>query len=914
MRRASIVSLLLACTALAVAGPSWADTWSDPGAVDEALCAVSHAGEDHSGESALGFTFDGVPFAGSNLTGVEFTSASLGCVDDDTLTCDGRCVDFTTTNLTDAILQLADVQGADLSGATLTDAVLTGADLRDTILDGADLSGADLEQALLSDAQGQSVDGAPTMLDGASLRGATLLRADFSGSGIGTGRTDFTSADLRTSATDCGYLRIETELEDGTIEVTFEPFDCPSFTNADFHGVDFRNAIWRFVDLGGASFVQNTAPVATNLRGARFESVDLVGAGATGGADLSGVDLGFASITDSTFFTESATTPGTYVEAILDGTLLDDADLAGAILCHPLDFTETDMSGDYCVAPLSVTCADWTDGADDPPPSLLRASLRGAWAPGVDFAAFDLRGTDLRLADLRCAELFGTQLQDARVDGADFAGADLTDGGADPATADGLLGTCVVPEPEDNEIPQPRCPRFDGARADGLLAVDVILNGVTFIDAELAGAELTRFESTCIQLPVDPELNGKLELLDFCADFTGADLTGVMLDEALFTAPVFEAILGDGLVLKDAESFCIDGFLPAVDEDSNPTSHRFCARFDAASLVQADFTGAILREAEFGCLIVDDGVTDPGFDCATLRGTVFDDFGAVRSTWSGPIDLTDDGLVHTRFAGATLGNATITCEGFTYTRDVGGVDVVSAKQGCPDFAGAVLTPDVDLSSATLLGIDWSARPGWTPDLTGADLSDANLGCFEFTYTDENDEEQTLGEICTSLEGAILVDVDFSGAELGALSLAGSLLDGADFESVDLSGIDFSGTTMVGARLVSATTDAATRFEPGYDPGSATGDDIKDGCTSSSPVDLRGAELDGLDLTDVVDFGGTCIIVDKSTTYSDDTLGLTAATIQQITWIPVPEPGAAAAHAAALATLALLARRARKRQG
>lgn len=960
MRRAALILLPILSATIAVGVPAWADPWVDPGAVDESLCQVSHAGEDHSMEdplSAVGWTLDGVPFTGSNLTGMDFSSASLACVDDPGLSCDGRCVDFSGatldtaifsaadasgadftgaamsgvtasgTALTGAVFDLADVTGADFTGAalsdatfatadasgadftsaTLTDADFTGAildgarfqladasgadftgaamvnvaatdaDMRGATFDGADLTGADLELATLDGAVGRSDTSGPTLLVGASLRRASFLRADFGSAAAGT---DLSEADLRNSRTDCGYTPVEITRPDGTTFIYYEPYDCPDLSAAILHGADLRNATWKGVDLGGASFVQGGAAQATNLDGARLEAVDLTGGG-TAAADLSGVDLGLTSLVDAVFFAENASAPGTYVEANLSGAILDGTDLGGAVLCSPADFDEVDVGGNYCTA--AVTCLDWNDGVADPVLSLRYGSLRGAFSPGIDFSTLDLRDSDLREADFRCASFFGADLRASAVDAIDLAGADLSADGADPADLGFTRGLCSVPDSVYGEIPTPRCPTFDGARAMGLLAANATWEGASFVNADLRGADLSSLASECVPLPVDPDQNDGLSEKLFCPDFTGADLrvdTGMnpaTLEGAFLAGPAFESTLADDLVLRDLQAICRDGFEPAED-GGDPVPTRFCARFEASSLVRADFTGAVLDEATFGCLVDDDGSTDPSFDCTALNGAQLVGLEARASLFSGPLDLTNDGATPTSLAKAILSAATLTCEGFTYTRGSGMSEVIDAKQGCPDFEGAVLGPDLDLSGATLRGIDWSARNGWTPDLTGADFTDATLGCFEYTYLDASDVEQSLPVVCTTLAGA------------------------------NLSGADFGDAT-----LHDADAGLPTRFSLSYVPDpDDTGDAIKDNCVlqpGEQATDVRGARFAGVDLTEVFDFGGECILVDVYTTYDEDTLGLTAELEKTMTF--VPEPSAAAGSAAALLSLSWLARARRR---
>ncbi len=962
MRPASIALVLLA--ALVGLAPSsasaddWDDPAADPGYPSEAVCELSYTGEDHSDESARGFTFDGVAFTASILSRVDFKDASLRCLaDDGGLTCDGRCVDFWSATLDGARFENADATsarfadahapGASFGNAVLGGASFAGADVSATIWDRADagetleVGGADFGQALLSGARGRSDEGA-TRFAGANFRSATLLRVDF-GSTAGRERTDFSGADLRQTRSDCRYT--EVEVEEGTTETMVEVTECPDFTFADFRGAVFRDAIWRGADLGGALFgaPDPMDPIA-DLFGARFEAVDLTGGGIAA-TDLSNVDLSGTSLRDAVFFSEDAATPGTWVEAELADATLAGGDLSGAVLCHPLELVDVDEDGHAC-DDTPTECVDWSDTADPGDPenvnSLARTALVGAWAPGIVLADFDLRESDLRLADFACADLQDADVGGAAIDGADFGLSTLSAAGANAATFSGAAGACIRPAAEGDELPDPRCPRFDGASARGVSFVSAILDGATFVGADLQAADLSSVLSECAPFEVDPDLNDGLDERRFCMDFTGAtlgrpvvnggDATPFTLEGGFLDAPVFESVVADRIVLRDVVTQCRDGELPGPD-GGDPVSHRFCPRFEDATITRAVFDDAFFDEAVFGCLDDYDGTGD--FPCTDLRGASFDGFQARGSTWSGPIVFTSGELVEqppefligddTVLSNADLSDATITCQGFTWNAGTEEAPLIQATQGCPSFRMAVLTPGLELAGATLMGIDFSGR-----DLTGVDLSGASFECFEFAYQDENDVEQKLTEICTRLDGATLVDANLSGADISTLSFDGVELTGADLSNVDLSGIDFSGLAqdengdewpamrglMSGVKLVDATTDADTRFANDYDPGSATGDDIKDDCTTSlhAGIDLRGADLSGLDVREVVDFGGDCIIVNKSTIYSEETQGLTRILKGKMTLYPVPEPSGAVASLAALGCVGWLTRRSRRRSG
>jgi hypothetical protein len=56
------------------------------------------------------------------------------------------------------------------------------------------------------------------------------------------------------------------------------------------------------------------------------------------------------------------------------------------------------------------------------------------------------------------------------------------------------------------------------------------------------------------------------------------------------------------------------------------------------------------------------------------------------------------------------------------------------------------------------------------------------------------------------------------------------------------------------------------------------------------VDLLGADIQGADFSQVIDFGGTCVVVGKSTVYSTSTQGLTAEMQDRMSLVPEPTSG------------------------
>ncbi|MET8754847.1 pentapeptide repeat-containing protein [Streptomyces sp. NPDC004667] len=150
------------------------------------------------------------------------------------------------------------------------------------------------------------------------------------------------------------------------------------------------------------------------------------GAGAHGGTDMAGLDLGGA-VLDGADFAESWFAGTRLAGARLVGTEFYRAHLAGA------DLTGADATGACFVR------AD-LDGAD----------LRGAVLDGADLVRAELYGTDARGARLRGARILGASLLDTDLRGADLSGAEVRENSFrvlldDSTHVAGLTGTVFGP-------------------------------------------------------------------------------------------------------------------------------------------------------------------------------------------------------------------------------------------------------------------------------------------------------------------------------------------------------------------------------------------------------------------------------------------------------------------------------------
>ena len=379
-------------------------------------------------------------------------------------------------------------------------------------------------------------------------------------------------------------------------------------------------------------------------------------------------------------------------------------------------------------------------------------------------------------------------LRDVHLTGANLAGIDLA--GAD------LGGVVITGSLAGRDL--------TGANLSNANLADVDLTGATLDGARLFGADLSGATLT------DAHLLG--------AQLAGADLTGADLQGADLTAANLS-----GATLENAR------FAP----DAGPTADPPCApegERPGVTLTGAIFSGANLRGAHLR------GVYLPGGD------------------FSGAF-LVD----------ATLSAACLTRASFTLT-DLSGAHVEGS-----DARGAVFSNAV-LSGAHVEGADLHGAR-----LAGAVLDGAHLGCRDSTLAgtcacpeapprppgDPAEDivgaaSRAAGAACRTdlsaaiLDGAALVDADFTGAVMPGASLLGSVLSGtrmvdadlarARFAGVNLGDTSFRGANLSGARLAGAS------LTPETDLSGATLSGADLSAATAAGADLRGLTMDGVDLS------------------------------------------------------------------
>jgi uncharacterized protein YjbI with pentapeptide repeats len=332
------------------------------------------------------------------------------------------------------------------------------------------------------------------------------------------------------------------------------------------------------------------------------------------------------------------------------------------------------------------------------------------------------------------------------------------------------------------------------------------------------------------------------------ADLSGADFTPVPPVKALFPLCRFdrEPETGDITVLRGANltRLRVHGVLPPN-----------------GSFADADLTGAILDDADFGSTNVSNPGQDSGanFSRANLTGASIARTRFANANLSGAI-LTGvtPGLAGLDLRLAELGDAVLA------GLDLSHVDLAQARSfrlRAPHLAGTILTdgtvgvnlagqvfpPGYDeLSGADLSGADLTRTELLEADLEGAMLNRIKAVGANFTFANLRGAKLRGAELgvepgkeraAASLRGAFMPDVDLTDADLRSVNLAGAhlygdsartllirtRLDSANLSKAICSGAHFSGTlsnaVFDGAQLVNTVFNGAvltnTKFDDAY---------------------------------------------------------------------------------------------------
>jgi uncharacterized protein YjbI with pentapeptide repeats len=195
--------------------------------------------------------------------------------------------------------------------------------------------------------------------------------------------------------------------------------------------------------------------------------------------------------------------------------------------------------------------------------------------------------------------------------------------------------------------------------------------------------------------------------------------------------------------------------------------------------------------------------------------------------------LTGANLMLANLAGADLENANASGTDFTQATLTGakleGANLKNTHlgSGTHKAAGAVLN-DADLTHADLTGADLEGANADAADFTAANLSRANLSGASL-------KRSYFGGGTDAAPGAMLQEVDLSGANLDGANLTRADLTSAILISADLNSADFTNVTLNGADLTLAVL-------TGADLGGAKADGTDFTTATLNSADLSGAKL------------------------------------------------------------------------
>jgi uncharacterized protein YjbI with pentapeptide repeats len=268
-------------------------------------------------------------------------------------------------------------------------------------------------------------------------------------------------------------------------------------------------------------------------------------------------------------------------------------------------------------------------------------------------------------------------------------------------------------------------------------------------------------------------------------DLTGLDFTGVDLSGADFTGAILTATRFAGATLTGAT------FVGATLQGTD---------FSGAALSDATFAGTEMRAVIWGKT----GANAPGAsfdDCimtacrlsgspstpGTLAGATFAGADLSRG------ELANLDLSSTTFYGANLTGATLSFSDLTQSK-LGASDQVT-----PAVLSFSVMQNVTLDQADLYGVDCS---GATINGAGTTMNEAasvELANFSNAYLEGISLAQTSLQGVV-FDGACLVNVDFTGAQLDAPAGGGVA---ASLVSCCLQGANFTGATLTGTNLANA---------------------------------------------------------------------------------------------------------------
>jgi uncharacterized protein YjbI with pentapeptide repeats len=354
----------------------------------------------------------------------------------------------------------------------------------------------------------------------------------------------------------------------------------------------------------------------------------------------------------------------------------------------------------------------------------------------------------------------------------------------------------------------------------GVNAACAVLNGTTFVEANLSFANITCF-------PNGVKLRG--------TDMQRANLSGTNLANADF---------GQGVNMTSAIV--------------TPATILAGANLPRASLLDIDLRGVNCRGANFTSALMGN---DPGGAFATLAsGADFTEANLSRIVAPGT-DFTGAimrcaTLTAADLPGANLTDVDATCDpngikiGTADLRgaNLSGANFTEANFGSSDFTGAIVSPTTVFAGAVLTGSDFR-----NVDLSGVSFRAANLRAA-LMQDDPGGAFKTLlvGADLTEANLTVLVarGADFSDATLGCALLTGAELSGANLARTDITcdpdGVNFATADLRDADLTAANLTDANLTGTDFTGAKVSPETVLERATLQSAI-LRNVDLSGVNL-------------------------------------------------------------------
>lgn len=379
---------------------------------------------------------------------------------------------------------------------------------------------------------------------------------------------------------------------------------------------------------------------------ASFAAMDKEFAGAEASLGALAADAEKAIAKDKLPVIATPKSPADELRAVLAsaGDLIPDQVASLEAMIAEIDGAEAEfaaMDKEFAAAfPEEPTADDLLSGKAGPPPYMLD----GMDLSGRDLTKLDLRGSSLMKANLAGANLAGVRLDKADLTRADLSGANLT--GA-------FLNDADLTE----------------ANVEGVKIAGASLVNATLSKLKLAGVDLTGCDASKADFSGSSFAGAKLER----AKFVSADLSDCILEGADARSADFTRTLMSGVKAAKANFEGANWSHAAANENADLTGANLRgiqgikSVFESAILDRADFSRAILKNAQFG----EASLVETNFDRCDLTGASFDDANATGCKLT-RANLLRASFERTDLTGANLEGSNAYEAGFwlTKTKDV----------------------------------------------------------------------------------------------------------------------------------------------------------------------------------------------------------------------------------------------------